>query len=216
MLAYTEQTAFLRLARDAATSPSPQEKVSHTFLAGAAFGRYERVCTKLTSLGADPIALLAKFDGLYDDYEERTPAEKWHELVLKGYVGHAVAIDFCQLVAPSLTADASAFVAHILAEDSASGAEEDILLRDCAADPILASRLALWGRRLMGELLNQVQALIAAQPALERLAIAAATQAGAKIEGQTPQESKKLLTGWVFTQLTSEHARRMDRLGLAA
>lgn len=216
LLAYSEQTAFLRLADDAKTSPDAHQKLAHTRLAGQAFLRFDRVCDYIGELGGDPDLLLVQINGAFDDYEARTPAEKWHERILKGYVGREVANDFCRLAMRSLSPEITDFFDQILAETTASDAEVAIIEQACQEDPILASRLALWARRLMGELLNQIQELVMANPALERLVIAGADQAGTDITVGTAEESKRLKISWIFSQLTVEHARRMDRLGLAA
>lgn len=216
LLAYSEQTAFLRLADDATTSPSAEQKVAHTFLAGGAFLRYDRICKRISALGVEPRARLVAIEGAFDGYEARTPAEKWHERVLKGYVGREVANDFCRLAMSTLDTKTQEFISEILAQTEASDAEVQILLQGCEEDPILASRLALWSRRLMGELLNQIQELVLSIPALERLVIAVADQSGTDITVGTAEESKRLKVSWIFSQLTADHARRMDRLGLAA
>lgn len=216
LLAYSEQTAFLRLADDATTSDNPAQKLSHTFLAGRAFTRFEKVCARITQMNGDPEALLSAIDGAFDGYESRTPAEKWHERVLKGYIGREVANDFCRLAMTSLEPDLREFFQGILDDSSATDAEFDIIAKGCKEDPILASRLALWARRIMGELLNQIQELVMSIDALERLVVAGADQAGTDITVGTAEESKKLKISWIFSRLTAEHARRMDRLGLAA
>lgn len=216
LLAYSEQTAFLRLADDAVTAVTADQKLDHTFLAGKAFSRFDRICGRIAALGGDPKALLIAINGAFDDYEARTPAQKWHERILKGYVGREVANDFCRLAMRSLDTDTTGFIDEILSETEASDAEITIIGQACQEDPILASRLALWSRRLMGELLNQIQELVLSVPALERLVIAGADQAGTDITVGTEEESKRLKISWIFSQLTAEHARRMDRLGLAA
>ena len=75
-----------------------------------------------------------------------------------------------------------------------------------SADDVLASRLALWGRRLVGEALGVVQTVLAAHPELLRLATVDPADADAGAD-----RSPKL-----FGQLTAEHTRRMARLGLTA
>ena len=63
------------------------------------------------------------------------------------------------------------------------------------ANPRLASRLAMWGRRLVGD----------------TLLLARASLTGARITGRTRSRAEP-----VFTELIAAHTRRMDALGLTA
>ena len=70
-----------------------------------------------------------------------------------------------------------------------------------AADPIVAGRLALWARRLVGEALTQAQRVALDRPAL------AGMFAGM---GDLAEVAE------LFQRLTDAHSARMTRLGLSS
>ncbi|MFD6178118.1 hypothetical protein ACFWE7_13885, partial [Isoptericola sp. NPDC060282] len=82
-----------------------------------------------------------------------------------------------------------------------------VLAEAASSDGVLAARLALWGRRVVGEALGLVPVLLAAHPQLA--ALAADAREAASDGGASPQ-------AWLVSRLTAEHTRRMDRMGLAA
>lgn len=92
-------------------------------------------------------------------------------------------------------------VEELLAPSQVAGRMASRVADAAAADPVLASRLALWGRRIVGEGLTVVQALIE-RPGIARL-----------LDTDPDQGHDQ---AWVFSRLTAEHTRRMGRLDLAA
>ena len=73
-------------------------------------------------------------------------------------------------------------------------------------DPKLAGRLALWGRRLVGEALSQAQRVAAERDALAALLVGGVDRPGADLAE----------VGRMFARLTENHTRRMAKLGLSA
>jgi hypothetical protein len=76
-------------------------------------------------------------------------------------------------------------------------------------DPRVAGRLALWGRRLMGEMLSQAQRTAAERDALSNLLV------GGIGMGAMPGFDLAEV-GRMFARLTEEHTRRMRAIGLSA
>ncbi|MDQ2796537.1 MAG: ferritin-like domain-containing protein, partial [Actinomycetota bacterium] len=74
------------------------------------------------------------------------------------------------------------------------------------ADPKVAGRLALWGRRLVGEALTEAQRVGVERDALASLLVGAPGRPGADLAE----------LGRMFARLTDEHTRRMGNLGLSA
>ena len=72
-----------------------------------------------------------------------------------------------------------------------------------ARDPRLAGRLALWGRRLLGEMLSQAQFVAAEHDGLAALIL-------------SEQVSSQIDLLGLVERLTSAHVERMSALGLAA
>ncbi len=75
-----------------------------------------------------------------------------------------------------------------------------------AADPAVAGRLALWGRRLMGEALTQAQRVAADRDSLTALLTGGIDRPGLDLAA----------LGRMFTRLTDRHLERMAELGLDA
>jgi hypothetical protein len=73
-------------------------------------------------------------------------------------------------------------------------------------DHRVGGRLALWGRRLMGEALSQAQMVVAERDALSTVLVGGVDHPGMDLAG----------IGRMFTRLTEAHAARMEKLGLAA
>jgi hypothetical protein len=73
-------------------------------------------------------------------------------------------------------------------------------------DPRNGGRLALWGRRLVGEALSQAQRVAAERDALSTLLVGGVERPGADLAE----------IGRMLARLTDNHARRMAALGLAA
>lgn len=206
-IACTELTTFTRLAGAAATAPTSEHQLHLVRLAGDAVNRMERLLARIGELGGDPDAQLLAYDGTFDDYDARTVPGSWWENLLKGYVGNGVADDFCRIAVDGLDAQTRDLVIEVLDDNRNAEMSVRVLADAAGADEVLASRLALWGRRLVGEALGLMQNLTARHDALGRLVLDGARQrAGAADVDQS----------WVFSQLTAEHTRRMGRLGLAA
>ncbi|MFE5291024.1 ferritin-like fold-containing protein [Isoptericola sp. NPDC056618] len=212
LAAYTELAAFGLLAARSVDAPDLPARQTLATAAGEALGRQERLLDLVDapepdgSWGGGAAAAMAPFDGALADFDARTTPSGWAEGLLKSIVGLGVAQDLCRELAAGLPDGAAAFVAAV-GEPRPDDPVTAVLAGAAAADGVLASRLALWGRRVVGEALGLVPVLLAAHPPLAALASrawAAADDGGASAQA------------WLVSRLTAEHTRRMDRLGLAA
>lgn len=197
MIAYGQLAAFSRLAADAALAPSLAQRLELSRLAGLALQRLDRISAHVAAEGGDLEPVMAPFAGALVEFDERTSPGSWWERLLKGYVGYGVADDFSRIVAQHLDPTTRDLVEHVLADAGHAGFVVEALAGAAGQDPTLASRLALWGRRLVGEALGVVQRVLADHPDVRALV------------GDEPDAQQRL-----FASLTAEHSRRMERLGL--
>lgn len=214
LAAYVELRTFGLLAAHAVGAPDLAGAQQLARLAGRVQRRQEELLAVGTAQGVDDLALMEPFRRVLDPFDERTPASTWWEGLLKGIVGHGVAGDLCRLLARGLPAQDAAAVGAALGATDREREQDDaatVLVRAAAqGDAVLASRLALWGRRVVGESLTLAQTTLAERPALAGLAREAARRF------QQPDAAGVDVTTWVLSELTAEHTRRMDRMGLAA
>lgn len=212
LVASLEHEAFARFADDSRQAPCLEQSLALSRLAARCTERRDRVLARIDELGGDAPAALAGFTPVLSDFDARTPSSTWAERLLKAYVGYGVADDFCRLVARGLDDESARLVAEVL--DDAS--RNDLAVREldaaCADDDVLSSRLALWGRRLVGEALGVVQR-VAQRPEVARVL----DRAGGVTAGQDPAgDGTTQAPATVFNELTAEHTRRMSRLHLTA
>ncbi|QGQ18786.1 hypothetical protein GC089_05385 [Cellulomonas sp. JZ18] len=203
LVAALEHQAFARLAADSAQAPDLEQSLALSRLAARCGERRDRVLARIAELDGDPVAALGRFDRVLDDFDARTPPTSWSERLLKAYVGYGVADDFCRLVARGLDPRSRELVAEALGDASHAELAVRELDAACAQDTVLSARLALWGRRLVGEALGVVQRLVQ-RPEVARVLDRAEVAA----EQEVPAT--------VFNELTAEHTRRMSRLHLTA
>ncbi len=209
LVAHLELVAFTRLAADSALAPTLEQRLQLMRFSAGAVDRLDRIFAHIESLGGSPDLELSRFSHALDDFDARTTPGSWWERLLTAYVGYGVADDFCKAAAAGLDDETRDLVMDVL--DGASHAELTVATLAAAAhgDAVLTSRLALWGRRLVGEALGVVQKLLVSQPGLARLALSSGDELG---RGTADPESMTRL----FGGLTAEHTRRMGRLGLTA
>ena len=223
LVAHLEATAFLRLAGAAAAAPEPEQRLYLSRMAGATLARQERVLAEIGRLDGSqaPEARMFAFDRVFDDYEARTAPSSWWEEIMKSYVGHGVAEDFCRIVVDAVDPTTRSIVCEVLDGGSASAESIEVVATAAGQDEVLAARLALWGRRLVGEAMSVVQSLLVEHAFLMRLLEAAIVrrdgeQVALAEPGTTPDAVPEDRAAWLFSQLTAAHTRRMERLGLAA
>ncbi|HEY3436564.1 MAG TPA: ferritin-like fold-containing protein [Actinotalea sp.] len=204
MLAYSELAAFSRLAADAALAPSLEQRLELSRLAGVALRRLDQVGERVGELGAELQPVMEPFAGVLVEFDRRTAPGTWWERLLKGYVGYGVSDDFGRIVAEALDPRTRDLVVEALTDDGHASLVVNSLAAAGVADGTLASRLALWGRRLFGEALGVVQGVLAQHPEVAELLDDAVV--GLPGSGDAQQR--------LFGALTADHSRRMERLGL--
>ncbi|WP_205471158.1 ferritin-like fold-containing protein [Nocardioides sp. SYSU D00038] len=206
VISYGEISAFERLAEDAKLAPTLEDKVAIGTMAAAEFGRVHRLHARLVELGADPFAAMKPFRAAIDLFHEHTAPADWYEGLVKAYVGDGLADDFYREIAAYLDADTRDLVVASLDDSGHAEFVVDRVRAAIADDPRLGGRLALWGRRLMGEALTQAQRVAADRDALSTLLAGGVDRPGLDLAA----------IGRMFTRLTERHAERMERLGLAS
>ncbi len=209
LAAYTELATFGLLASRSVDAPDLATRQTLAEAADQALGRQRRLLSIASDHGVHGVELMIPFDGSLADFDARTQPGSWWEGLLKGAVGHGVAADLCAALARGLPGDDAAAVLAVVADATRADAATRLLTDAATRDEVLASRLALWGRRVVGEALTLAQTLLATRHHLAELAAAAAPASeGSPVASDVPP--------WLLAQLTAEHTRRMDRIGLAA
>jgi hypothetical protein len=201
-VAYGALTAFTRLAADAALAPDLAGRAEMAALAAVEMAHVERVRAHLAARDVDLVAAMAPYAALLDAFAARTASRDWGEALVGAYVGRTLAVD---LVAATGAGEVSGEAAELLrgpdagreaAGESGFDAFAERALADLVADERTRARLALWGRRLLGETLAAAAEVLDEHPA-----------AASALLGDAPR-------GVVFKALKSRHSRRVHALGL--
>ncbi|SEI50913.1 tRNA-(MS[2]IO[6]A)-hydroxylase (MiaE)-like [Arthrobacter sp. yr096] len=199
-MAYGELSAFGRLSFDSRFAPTLHDRSVLAKIAVGAYGNFALLNDRLTEMGIDPEEAMLPFQRSFDHFHERTKPGDWYESVMKAYVIDTVSSDFYRSVSAFLDSATQQFVERVASPDQATEVLRVLLRRALADDPRLASRLAMWGRRLVGEALTQAQRVGMEHPRL-----------GPTLKsGGDARAAIKRLTG----ELAEKHGRRMTGLGL--
>ena len=206
VLAYGELSAFERLCDDAALAPSLSDKAEIAEMAIAEFGHFRLLRQRLVDLEVDPEQAMQPFVAPLEAFHASTAPADWLEGLVKAYVGDSIAGDFYREIAHHLDPGTRDLVLEVFEDTGHSAFVVEKVRAAIAADPRVGGRLALWGRRLMGEALSQAQLVAAERDALAGLLAGGVGRPGVDL----------VELGRMFTRLTEEHTKRMAALGLAA
>ena len=204
ILAYGALTAFERLAEDARTAPTLTDKIHVATMASAQIDYFGRVRGRLADFGVDVLTAMRPFHQPFNTFHEYTRPRDWYEGLLKAYVGDGIAADFYREVAAYVDEDTRTLVHEVLADRGHDEFVIDRVRSGIDADPKLAGRLALWGRRLVGEALSQAQRVAADRDALTSLLTGTSDRPGMDLAAISR----------MFSRLVANHTKRMARLGL--
>ena len=205
-ISYGEMSAFDRLAEDAKMAPTLQDKAELAAMASTEFGHFCGLRERLEQIGADPFAAMEPYRAAFDAFHARTAPSDWLEGLIKAYVGDGLATDFYREIAEFVDADSRTLIIESLQDAGQSAFVVDRVRKAIEADPRVGGRLALWGRRLMGEALAQAQRVAAERDALSALLSGGVDRPGMDLAA----------IGRMFTRLTENHSKRMETLGLAS
>jgi hypothetical protein len=206
VLAYGELTAFERLADDAKMAPTLDDKAAVGAMAVAEFGHFVCLSERLGELGIEPSEAMRPFVQPLDAFHEHTTPSDWLEGLVKAYVGDGIATDFYREVAAHVDASTRTLVLEVLEDTGHAAFAVHRVRAAIEEDPRVAGRLALWGRRLVGEALSQAQRVAAERDALSALLVGGVDRPGFDLAE----------IGRMFARLTEAHTKRMAALGLSA
>ncbi|WP_291049372.1 ferritin-like fold-containing protein [Herbiconiux sp.] len=201
VLPYLGQVAYVQLAlfeevSDAiAAAPTVAAKQALAPAARQALDKHERLVAEIRRRVDTPAEVIAPFTAGIDRYRRLVKGSDWYEQLASVYLTGGILDDFFTLLAAGLPGDVGPRCAAVLDAETGRIAIADILSEAITADPMLGSRLALWGRRVVGD------TLLVARSAIH-------------LTGNPESDEQRIEP--VFTEMIASHTRRMDRLGLTA
>lgn len=202
LVAFSGLGSFGLLAADAAHAPELRTRLVLSRMAAGELAELDYVEDAAIALSGDFDALMVDYRDLLQDFTARAVPRDWWERLVRSYVGYNLLQDLLLELGEGLPERMREAVAANLGR---SGHDEYVvaeLLPVLENEPQLASRLALWGRRVVGDALSLVQRLFREHPLLSELA--------------TGEGDAATRTGALIGRLQTEHARRLGRLGLNA
>lgn len=202
LLAYGELTTFARLADDAEYAPDLAGRLTLSRMASGELAHLDRLEHYIARQGGDLETAMLSYADVLGDFEARTVPRDWWERLMKTYVGYGLVHDFQREIAMKLEEQARSVVEEVLADNGYADYVVSVVGPVLQAEPQLGARMALWGRRVVGEALNLAQNALLRHTSLVLL-----------LTGGRPDEIE---AARVLNRLAGGHARRMGRLGLTA
>lgn len=215
LLAYAELGSFFRLAGDAVLAPTLRGKGRLAALAATEQAHHQVLHDRLEELGVDPEEAMAPFVEPLDAWQARTEPKTWLESLVKTYVADGIAGDFYRRVAELADDETRILVEGVLAETGRAEFVAETVREALAEDPVLAGRLSLWARRLVGEALGQAQAVAVQRPRLAALLGEGSDRPGTEGVDATGLGDLAAVSR-MFASLTDRHAARLEAMGLTA
>lgn len=211
-LAYLKLTQFEILTNELKFSPNTQYKAELGEAAAKSFEKYRAIASILASQGVDATDAMEPFTERIGNFHSRTTGIDWFESVIKVYLVYGLLDDFYRRLAIGLTPTLRKQVEEALADDTFEQFAKRVLIESMADSEQLKSRLALWGRRLMGDVLLELRA------AFDNRKLAGVAK-GAKLS--IDQEREVNLAAYsklepLVSEMIAVHTLRMDALGLSA
>lgn len=194
-VAYFELAVFESLSRAVASAPNLRDKEGLTDAAGQVLAKHQGVVEELRKLKVDPAEAMAPFAPAIDRFEQLTSGRDWYEMIFGVYLTAGFLDDFFTRLVGGLPKPMAKRLEVLLEPDKSADVIVAALKAGIEADSTLASRLALWGRRLIGD--TQLVARSA-------------------LHGSGNRQNDEERIEPVLTDLIAEHSRRMDGLGLTA
>jgi hypothetical protein len=193
--AYLQLSIFEALSRAILTAPTADAKEALSRVASVSLAKHHGLVAEIERKGGDAGTAMAPCMERIDHYRTITQGNDWYELVMSCYLTAGILDDFYLSLASGLPKDSAERIAEVLSADSHGDMLARELQRAIDANPRLASRLAMWGRRLVGDTLLIARSALAMPP-------------------MTARDEEKLEP--VVTEVIAAHTRRMDGLGLTA
>jgi hypothetical protein len=176
-----------------ATALPSKERLSRA--AAIALRRHHLLVAEIERIGAVPATVMEKYAAGIEYFQTATRGADLAEMVMSSYISAGLLDDFFSRLAAGLKGETGTRVATVYAADTYEQLLADELAAAIAAKPQLEARMAMWGRRLVGDSILIARGSLAMPPST--------ASDEARIEP-------------VFTELIAAHTRRMDALGLTA
>jgi len=189
-LAYLELSAFEIMTSEIKFAPTTASKAALSEAAAKSFDKYRAISRLLSAQGFDATDAMDPYTERIDLFHSRTAGLDWYETVLKLYLTLGLLEEFYAKLACGLSDEVCAAVEKALNDKTIDKFAKKTLVEAISKDPTLGWRLALWGRRIMGDVILELRSVIP----------------GASLEDIEP----------VIAELNGPHSLRMDALGLAA
>jgi hypothetical protein len=193
--AYLQLSFFETLSRATAIAPTLEAKEVLARVAGRALDKHRKLVAELQRREVEPVEAMAPFSAGVHEFQRVTRGNDWYETLVTCYVTAGFLDDFFVRLGAGLSGEAGSRAVAILRQDLEAKELVDLVLDAVGANPRLSSRLAMWGRRLVGD------TMLVARSAL--------------VLGAN-HDTEEARIEPVFTELIAAHTRRMDNLGLTA
>lgn len=195
LVSYLKLELYSQGTRAVVGAPNLAAKSVLAEVASGALTKQQLFAEELRRRGRDPHVAMEPFTPLIDRYLERIAANDWHEHVLSVYLVSGLFDGFFASLAKGIDDSYASKAIEILQDDAGREHLRKLLADEIARQPGLSDRLALWGRRLVGDTLLVARGVL--------LLSQNRTYVASEVEP-------------VFTELIADHIRRMDGLGLTA
>lgn len=195
LTAYLQLELYEAATRGVTGAPTLQAADVLARVAGQTLAKHQQLTNEMRKRGHEPHTVMGPFSDVIERYVRRIEVADWHQHVLSLYLVGGLFDGFFAELAAGLKDSYRSEAMKILSEDSGRAELHDLLEAEVDSDPSIASWLALWGRRLVGDTLlvsRDVLSLSENRPFV-----------ASEVEP-------------VFTELIADHIRRMDSLGLTA
>jgi len=195
--AYVQLTIFEDLSRAVTIAPTTAAKAVLATATEASLAKHRALVDELAALGVDAGSAMEPHRAAVDRFQRLTLGADWTETALTCHLAGGFLDDLFAALAAGLPQPLAGRIEAAYAVRPVDAEFIRLLGDQMAEQPLLAARLALWGRRILGD------TLLVARDALG-------------LSAADPDAGEERRVEPAFSELISQHTRRMDALGLSA